>query len=198
LQNIWILTLNPFTLIHQYNEPRMTTTKQFQQRHKVGVAGSFINQMMSNNATLPEIGKGATKMHYTDRTCYEVVEVSDDKKTVKLERLEAVADPNFKNDIGHQNWILNPTGQFVTVVWRRDAWRIKSTVIRFTKKFVASAEAAGHFAIARALTPEQHAAVYGDDIRPRNVVDGITESAFEYSKINLLFGVKDYYYDWSF
>jgi hypothetical protein len=67
----------------------MKTKTKFQQRAKVGVAGSFHNQLMSNNATLPEVGKGATELHYTDRTCYEVIEVSEDKMTVKLERLEA-------------------------------------------------------------------------------------------------------------
>ena len=50
------------------------------QSAKIGIAGSFINQMMSNNSTLPEVGKEATVMHYTDRSCYEVIEVSKDYK----------------------------------------------------------------------------------------------------------------------
>jgi len=32
--------------------------KQKIQRAKVGVAGSFFNQLMSNNASIPEVGKG--------------------------------------------------------------------------------------------------------------------------------------------
>lgn len=173
-------------------------TTTFRQKAKIGVAGSFFNQLMANNASLPEVGKGATQLHYTDRTCYEVIEVSKDHKTVKLEILDAKADPTKENGMGHQNWILEPTGQFITVVWRHNAWRVKSNVVKFTKEFREKAEQAGHFSPARFLTDEQRQAVYGDDILPRNVVEGITKAAVQYEKIQLIFGRKDYYYDWSF
>ena len=170
-------------------------TTTFRQKAKIGVAGSFFNQLMSNNASLPEVGKGATQLHYTDRTCYEVIEVSKDHKTVKLEILDAKADPTKENGMGHQNWILEPTGQFITVVWRHNAWRIQNKIVRFTKEFEAKATT---FALAKSLTEEQQKAVYGDHIHPMNVVPGITEEAYTYEKINILFGKKDYYYDWSF
>lgn len=183
----------------------MKTDKKFRQKHKVGVAGSFINQMMANNDILPEVGKGATELHYTDRTCYEVIEVSKDFKTVKLETLEARIDPKYlasmkgKDVIGHQNWVFEPTGKFSTVVWKNNAWRVKCRVVTFTKEFVAKAEKENNgMALCRSLTPEQHIAVYGNDIRPKNVVEGITCERFKYPKLNLIFGRKDYYYDWSF
>lgn len=185
----------------------MKTDNKFRQKHKVGVAGSFINQMMANNNILPEMGKGATELHYSDRTCFEVLKVSDDYKTVRLERLEARIDPvylallNGKDCTGHQNWILEPTGSFVTVVWRHNAWRTKCEVVKFAKEFIAKAEKeqAGKFvSYSLTLTPAQRKAVYGEDVRPQNVVPGITEKRFEYNKINLIFGRKDYYYDWSF
>ena len=173
----------------------MKTDLKFRQKSKVGVAGSFFNQVMGNNAILPEVGKGATELHYTDRTCYEVVEVSKDFKTVKLEALEARYNPELPNQMGHQNWILEPTGHFTTVVWKWGSWKTKHKVVRFTKEFIANAK---FEALARNLTPEQHDAVYGNDVRPKNVVQGITEEAFEYDSIKLIFGRKDYYYDWSF
>ena len=123
------------------------------QKAKVGVAGSFFNQLMSNNCTIPEVGKGATQMHYTDRTCYEVVNVSEDGKGATLEVLDAVADTSKYCEIGHQNWILNPTGRFVEIRWRHGAWKVKTTL---------------------------H--------------DGSTS----WDKIRIIFGCKDYYYDWSF
>ena len=104
---------------------------QFVQKAKVGVAGNFFNQLMSNNASTPEVGRGATEMHYTDRTCYEVISVSDDLKTVRLEALDAEIDPaylkslNGRDCTGHQNWIFKPTGRFLTVVYRHGAWRSK-------------------------------------------------------------------------
>lgn len=185
----------------------MKTDNKFRQKHRVGVAGSFINQMMANNNILPEVGKGATEMHYTDRTVYEVIEVSKDFKTVKLEALDAKIDPVYlaslkgADCIGHQNWVLEPTGRFLTVVWRHNAWRVKRKIVTFTKEFIAKAEqeqAGKYLSYAKSLTPEQHEQVYGKDIRPQNVVHGITYEKFEYVKLNLIFGRKDYYYDWSF
>ena len=171
-------------------------TSEKRQRARVGVAGSFFNQLMSNNSSVPEVGKGATQLHYTDRSCYEVVEVSNDGKTVKLEHLDAEWDKNKWGGEGHQNWILKPTGRFATVVWRHNAWRQKGTEITFTKEFREKYE--GEACYATRLTKEQRAAVYDGDVWPRNVVEGITERKTIYQKINIIFGVKDYYYDWSF
>jgi hypothetical protein len=183
----------------------MKTDNKFTQKQRVGVAGSFINQMMGNNNILPEVGKGATEMLYTDRHVYEVIEVSEDFKTVKLEHLDARIDPEYLaalkggDCIGHQNWVFDKTGRFFTVIWRQNAWRVKKRVVTFTKEFIAKAEQAGHgWSLSKMLTPEQHDKVYGNDIRPQNIVEGITCERFEYPRINLLFGRKDYHYDWSF
>lgn len=173
------------------------TTTQFKQKAKIGVAGNLINQLMSNNSSLPKVGKGATQLHYSDRTCYEVVEVSDDFMTVKLEELNAIADKSKPCDVGHQNWILQPTGRFKTVVWRRFAWYQESTEITFVKEFFKRAEAE-NVSIWSLLTEEQRKQIYCDEVRPQVVVDGITKKKKVYSKLNLLFGTKDYYYDWSF
>jgi hypothetical protein len=167
-----------------------------QQRAKIGVAGSFFNQLMSNNCTLPEVGKGATQLHYSDRTCYEVLEVSNDGKTVKLEALDAEWDKTKAGGEGHQNWILKPTGRFCTVVWRNNAWKIQGADITYTKEFKEKHKDVVSYA--RQLTEEQHNAVYGDDVYPANVVEGITERKTFYHKINIIFGIKDYYYDWEF
>lgn len=162
---------------------------QFKQTAKVGVAGSFFNQLMSNNSSIPEVGKGATEMLYSDRNCYEVISVSDDFKTVRLEVLDAEADKAFKCDIGHQNWILKPTGRFITVSYRHGAWRQKSQKVMFTEKY---AETLGN----KFHGSEDYNKVFVDG--EMVVVEGITELKTEWHKINLLFGRKDYYYDWSF
>lgn len=172
------------------------TNTQKRQTTPVGVAGSFINQLMSNNSSLPEVGKGATRLHYSDRTCYEVIEVSKDGKEVKLESLSARYDSTKEGGHGHQNWILEPTGQFVTVVWRYNAWYSKTLVVGFTKEFEEKHKDA--ISYARLLADEQRLAVYADEVRPTNIVEGITELRTVYHKINIYFGSKDYYYDWSF
>ena len=157
--------------------------------------GSFFNHLMSNNNSIPKVGEGATQMHYTDRTCYEVIEVSKDLKKVKLEYLEAEAVKDMQLPTGHQSWNLKPTGHFIEVVYRHNAWRKKVKVIQFTKEFIAKH---GNFSYVKALTAEQLEAIYGNEVYPQNVVEGITQEATEYHKINILFGVKDHYYDWSF
>jgi hypothetical protein len=157
--------------------------------------GSFFNYLMSNNQSIPQVGKGATQMHYTDRTCYEVIEVSKDLKKVKLEYLEAEAIKDMQLPTGHQTWNLKPTGYYIEVVYRHNAWRKKVKVVQFTDEFIKTTNG---FSCVRALTTEQIEAIYGNEVYPQNVVEGITEEVTEYHKINILFGVKDYYYDWSF
>lgn len=178
----------------------MTTVTKFNQKAKVGVAGSFINQMMSNNDTIPKVGKGATKLHYTDRTCFEVIEVSADCKTARLEYLKAELDQSLGGGHGHQNWVLKPTGSFITVTWRQGAWRVVCKEVVFTDEFVKDCETKGIKFIGRWMrdNPELADKIYDGDVRPKNVVDGYTKEKTTYNKINIIFGIKDYYYDWSF
>lgn len=174
----------------------MKTITKTQKGLKLGTqTNSFINWMMSSNQTLPEVGKGATILHWTDRSIYEVIEVSKDGKTVKLEYLDAEWDSSKSGGEGHQNWIFKPTGRYFFVSWRNNSWKTKCTEIVYTEEFKKTSTT---FALAKSLTPEQHKAVYDGDVVPKNVVEGITREKISYTPINILFGVKDYYYDWSF
>lgn len=164
-------------------------TAEKRQRAKVGVAGSFFNQLMSNNSSVPVVGKGATEMLYSDRHCYEVLEVSEDGKTVKMEVLDAEWDNTKPGGQGHQNWILKPTGRFVTVQWRNNAWKVRSQKVMFTESYASTLGAKFHGS-------EDYKKCFQDG--EMIVVDGITELKTEWHKINILFGEKNYYYDWEF
>ena len=170
----------------------------FKQKAKVGVAGSFFNQLMGNNESIPVVGKGATELQYTDRSCYEVIEVSEDLKTVRLQFLEAKHDRTQEGGFGHQNWILEPVDRFLTVVWRNNGWKIKGKKIDFTKSWIKENQDKITFGYAKLLTDAQREEVYQGDVIPKKVVPGITEEVVVYNKISLIFGRKDYYYDWSF
>lgn len=176
----------------------MTETLERKQTAKVGGAGSFINQMMSNNSTLPEVGKGATEMLYSDRRCYEVVEVSEDGKMVKLEYLNTRWDNTKPGGCGHQNWIHEPSGNYMTLVWRNGAWRQKFRNVEFTDEFRKTIPSTCIGIYLRRYDPELANKIYGDHIMPFNVIDGITKERFEYPKMNIIFGRKDYYYCWEF
>jgi len=176
----------------------MKTTNQKIQKRKVGVAGLFTNQLMGNNATLPVVGEGGTILHYSDRDCVEVLEVSEDGLTVKVEHLNAVANPNTKNDIGHKNWILESTGQFSTIVWKNGAWRYAGHEVRFTKEFRESIPSEYIGMWLRKNNPELADRIYNGDTFPSVEIEGITKTHKIYNKISILWGVKDYHYDWSF
>lgn len=165
----------------------------FQQRSSFNEGGELFNRLMGNNATLPVVGQGATELMYSDRYAYEVVEVSEDMKTVRLEELDAKAKPG--STMGDQNWILTPTGRFKTIVWRHGSWKVKSRRVRFVKDILLKA---GESSVSSILSQEERDRVYNGECYPQNVITGLTEECFEYSKISIIFGKRDYHYDWSF
>lgn len=169
----------------------------FRQRAKVGVAGSFNNQLMSNNSTLPVVGKGATEMHYTDRSCYEVIEVSKDYKTVKMEVLEAEWDKSKGGGMGHQNWILKPTGRFFHVYWKYGAWRTKRVEMLYEDAYYEAYEKRQKEVGYKQAHAEMIAPLF-DDNGNLKFVEGKTKQKTNWDKMKLLFGVKDYHYDWEF
>lgn len=166
-------------------------TAEFKQTAKVGVAGSLINQLMGNNSSLPVVGKGATVMSYSDRHVYEVVEVSEDMKRVKLESLNAVGDPSKKNDIGHQNWIFE---HFTEIVWRNGSWKSERNIVEFDKAYYEDYESQPY---SQERWEEMIKPLF-DNKSDLIFVEGKTVKKKKYDRISILFGQKDYYYDWSF
>jgi hypothetical protein len=204
LKNVCVIQKYPYLygINHTGAKPtktsHMTNTPKVQ-KAKVGVAGSLINQLMGNNATTPVVGEGATQLHYTDRTCYEVVEVSKDGKTARLQRLSARARL-MGSSIGHQDWILEPTKNYMTIVWRHNAWYKVNYKIEYTEQYMQEYRASGASSLWSYINanPKLYAQVYGEDCEPVNVVEGVTREKKVYEKISIIFGVKDYHYDWSF
>lgn len=169
------------------------------QKAKIGVAGSFFNQLMSNNCSIPVVGKGATIMHYSDRDVAEVLEVSADGKRVILESLVAEWDKSLPGGEGHQNWIFKPTSRKFKVVWKWGAWRTVRHTFTYCEEFVNKcAENGVIMRLSQCLTEEQKADIYQGQVYPQKAVPGITKSTTEYHKIRILFGEKNYYYDWEF
>ncbi len=171
------------------------------QKARVGVAGSFINQIMANNATTPVVGDGATILHYTDRTALEVVEVSADGTEARLQYLQAEWDRNLPGGEGHQNWKLTPTEQFLTVVWRKNGWYSKGREVVFTKEAKTLCEKEGFNYMGMWLQrtrPEIAVQIWNGQPFPQNVVEGYTREKVSWSKVSIVFGRSEYYYDWSF
>lgn len=92
--------------------------------------GSFFNHLMANSMSVPEVGKGATILHWSDRSAYFVNFVSADGKKVILERAKAVrTDGNGMCD--SQQYMYeranSSTAEIVTIVFRHGKWREVST-----------------------------------------------------------------------
>lgn len=159
------------------------------------LSGSFFNYLMGNNSSIPVVGKGATRLGYSDRYPYEVIEVSEDGKTVKIESLNAKHDKTKEGGMGHQNWVFEPTGQFTTLIYRKGAWRSISKRVEFVDGFYEkeldglSMHSPEYKRIAELLG-------FGQD--KMNVVEGMTRVKTSYDKVSIIFGVRENYYDWSF
>ena len=91
---------------------------------------------------------------------------------------------------GHQNWILEPTGRFTEIKWMHGSWKEKSESVIFTEEYSKK--------IGRDFWGSEDWKKVHDDNGELHVVEGITEKVVKWNKIRILFGSKDYYYDWSF
>ena len=172
-------------------------TTQIQKSTAGKTTGSLFNYLMGNNDTLPEVGKGATILHWTDRSAYEVIEVSDNKLECTIQRY----DPERVDGLGmsdSQSYKYEKlTEEKMHLVWRQGAWRGKTSEIVFTKKFI-SAHPEHKWSLADALTEDQRSEIYQGEAYPQKVVAGITREKTIFHKVNILFGVKREYYDYSF
>lgn len=156
--------------------------------------GSFINLMMGNNASIPVVGEGATELLWTDRHTYKVIEFDEAKKMCKIQRYEPERIDNYGMSVYKYEKL---TEEVKTLVYRNRAWRQKCRSIRYRKDWM-DKQPKGTYFFAKNLTPEQHQEIYGCEMHPQNVVEGITEEYFTFPKINIIFGVLDEYYDFSF
>jgi hypothetical protein len=82
---------------------------------------SVSNWIMSSDITQPEVGKGMTELHWTDRAPWEVIYVSSNKKEVHVVRY----DTKYKKDMydGYQelDGIIEDT--LTVLKYRHGAWR---------------------------------------------------------------------------
>ena len=144
--------------------------------------GSVNNRIEENKMFCDEIkvGTGVTEYSYSDREAYEVIEVKDQKHvTIRKYDHKHIGPNNMDN-----NWELvsnenNPTKELVK---RGKYWYGAVTI---TKEMVE-----------KATTPEQrlYLVMNGFDVTKINQKGKQTK----YFKMNVSFGVADYYYDYEF
>ncbi len=144
--------------------------------------GCLQNRLEENKMFCDEIkvGTGVTEYSYSDREAYEVIKVKDQKHiTIRAYDHKHIGENHMDN-----NWelISNENNPSKELVKRGNYWYSASTV---TKEMVD-----------KDLTPEQrlYLALSGFDIAK------IKEKGHQtkYVKMNVSFGVAEYYYDYEF
>ena len=86
--------------------------------------GSFFNHLMANSMSLPEVGKGATILHWTDRSAYFVNKVSADGKEVEIERAKAIrTDDLGMSDAQDYRYERIPGHEPLTLKFTYGKWR---------------------------------------------------------------------------
>lgn len=163
----------------------------------VGRAGSFQNQIMSNNDTVPVVGEYCTFLSYSDRSVGIVREWDEKTLTARVETCNTVAD-GFNKQHGHQDWKHEPSGHFKTLVFKNGNWVQPYIEVEFTKEFRNSIPSPFIGLWLTKNNPELLQSVYSGQLMPQNVIEGVTRAAKRSSKVNVIFGVCDYHYDWSF
>ena len=93
------------------------------QTRKIGVSGGFINQMMGNNKTEPVVGEGATILHYSDRSAYEVIEVSEDGNSCVIRKMDTTFVGSGYGDERY-TYQSNPENHTQTLEWnaKKSKW----------------------------------------------------------------------------
>jgi|9_EtaG_2_1085328.scaffolds.fasta_scaffold46391_2 hypothetical protein len=95
------------------------------QTRKIGVAGGIINQIEGNNSTLPVVGEGATELHYSDRSPYEVLWVSEDGMSCKIRRMNSKrTDNNGISESQSYEYTSNTEANIELIEWnnKKQCW----------------------------------------------------------------------------
>jgi len=165
---------------------------------KLTESGSLFNVLMANNSTLPEVGKGATILLYSDRHAYEVLEVGSEGKSCVIQRYEPKRIDNDHAFSESQEYAYETLiGTPKKLVWRQNAWREVVSSIKYTKQLHEQ------YQQSMAGLPDVQMSKWKELVADcwKNgeliIVPGKTYLAYEYIKINIIFGRKDEYYDYT-
>ena len=173
----------------------MKQNTEFKQKgRRLGSAGGFFNQLMSQNASIPVVGEGATIIHYSDRDAYEVLEANEAKKTCVIQKYNAKRIDGLGMSDAQTYEYKELHGSKITLVYRWGGWKRVGEEVRFTDEAIKK-----YGCFAKELH-EAYVAAGGEYDNPglSTEVEGLTKKHKTYSKVSIIFGVKREYYDYSF
>ena len=173
------------------NEPKFK-----QKGRKIGSAGSFFNQLMSHNSSIPEVGKGATLLFYSDRHAYEVIEVDEKKKMAVIQRYNPKRIDSYGMSDSQDYEYKELTEEKITLYYKWGSWKQKHNVVRFTDE---AGKLYGMFGRELHDAYQKAGGQYNDRrCFITSIIPGLTKMTTEWSSVNIIFGEKREYYDYSF
>ena len=156
--------------------------------------GSLVNWMMGNNQTIPEIGKGATMLFHSDRHAYEVIDVNEKSKSVVIQRYH----PKRVDKLGmsdQQSYEYNELIEgTITLYYKWGSWKKKHVGFTFTDE--AHKKYGNHGKLLNEAFSKAGGVYNGVFIN--SLIEGLTKLKIEWTTVNIIFGVKQEYYDYSF
>lgn len=169
------------------------------QSRKVGVAGGFMNQMMGNNSSIPVVGEGATILMYSDRSAYEVIEVSDNGNSCVIRAMET---KNIGVCYGDERYEYksNPNGETQTLEWdsKKQCWGSVNHVVRIQKSVMDKLIKEYGYDWSQGLPVPYNDLIDGkkDGSHTKlKLVKGVTKLYKEFYKVSIIFGVMEQYRD---
>lgn len=167
------------------------------QKRTLKSTGSFYNWLMGNNSTLPEVGKGATILMWTDRYAFQVIWVSEDQSECIIQRCDSKRiDMLGMSDCQDYDYSQLVEGSEQKLVWKSKkggCWCREIEEINWTPEYLRKTMKGYCLDV---LTQEEKDAVFGNG--PMKYVQGITRKMTKYYPVNIIFGVQKEYYDFSF
>ena len=177
-------------------------TQAKKQTRKVGVAGGFFNQIMGNNSTLPEVGKGATILMYSDRHAYEVIEVSEDGSKCVIREMDT---KNIGESYGDERYEYSSNENNITknIEWneKKRCWGEVTYSIEVIRSLANKLYKQYGFGWTEFL-PVPKEDIIDPDGDPcyttYKLVEGVTKKYKNFHKVSIIFGVMEEYRDPTF
>lgn len=165
------------------------------------VYGNLINRVEEgknySSDNLIHVGDDITMYHWSDRTCYYVTEVID-QKHIKVRQWNVCADQEKRKGPGHQDWLYFKTHKELVdylskyfddysyngYEYPEEEWVYRYN--RWKRKFI--------------ITPEDYKRRPGlyQGRQAEKLKQGISVPDYSDLSGKISFGKRDYYYDWEF
>jgi len=165
---------------------------------KLSQTGSLFNYLMSHNESVPKVGEGATILMWSDRHAYEVIEVDEKKKKVIIQRYAPARLDKLGMTDSQQYEYKELTDEVIELYYKWNSWKNPVKRVIFTdeayKKY-------GYEDFGKKLhnAYKEAGGEYNDNgAFISSIIPDITKEIIEWHTVNIIFGVKREYYDYSF